>query len=359
LLRAMASPSAPSALAAPPAPRSQAATGVLLVLLSTLSFTIMSVAVNQIGSDMPTLQTTTYRFWAQLLLTLLLIPVLRRGKLRERQTWFGLPGNNLKLLARGAWGIGGLSCFFATLQNLPLADATAIVYLNVPLTALFSRFLLNEPYKVPDAVAGLLAMVGVVFVAQPPALFGGDAVPAPLWAVGLALVGSVCSAMAYVSIRIIGPKEDFLVIVLWFSVLGSFVVPVLCVSIQGFVTPPNTRIVLLEAAAGIFGWLGQLSLNAGLARAPAGPAITMRYADIPVAVVIQTALTGRLPNAFKLMGCALVMSTLFAVLWKQLRKKALPAVPLAAKDGVAAAWATEAAETDWSSPKPYLALELR
>jgi drug/metabolite transporter (DMT)-like permease len=87
----------------------------------------MSLAVNLIGSALPSLQTTTFRFIFQGGLTVLTILATRRGRLNDLRTWFGRPGHRSKLIMRGLWGIVGLSCFFYSMQHLAISDATAIV----------------------------------------------------------------------------------------------------------------------------------------------------------------------------------------------------------------------------------------
>jgi len=165
-------------------------------------------------------------------------------------------------------------------------------------------------------------MLGVVLVAQPPALFGaapGGAPAAPLapGAVAVALGGAVCSAMAFVSARRIGPGEDTLVVVLLFALLGCAVTPAAAAAAGALGAPPSRREAALMLAAGVAGWVGQLLLNAGMQAAPAGPAAVMRYADLVLAIAYQSAVQGEPPNALKLAGSALVMSTMGSTVFKE------------------------------------------
>lgn len=335
------------AAAAAAAVAADTATGLALVLGATVVFTAMSFCVSELGSAVPSMQSSSVRFFFQGGLTLLLIAVVRRDRLRSSVTWLGKPENRYKMFIRGSWGIGGLTSFFFSLQYLPLADATAIVYINAPLTGLFAHLLLGEPYGRADAIAGALALLGVLFVAQPRAVFGGDgAGEAPWWAVCVALLGAVSSAMAYVSIRRIGKAEDPLVVVLWFSVMGSVVAPLLAAALQGGFVPVNTpRAAGLLLGAGVSGWAGQVLLNAGMARAPAAPAVIMRYADIPIAIILQTLVQGQPMSWLKLVGVALVCSTLVTTALKARRTK-LDADAAAVKRAARMVAALAAAEAD-------------
>lgn len=330
------------------------AAGLLLVVGSSLLFSAMSLCVVLIAREpppaTPVLQVVLSRFVLQFVLTPPAIAAFAaaRGdcaRLRVASSWLGQPRNRVKLLVRGGWGIFGLSCFFLSLSSLPIADATAITFTNVPLSALFARLFLKEPYTFADAATAALAMVGVLLVAQPTSIFPpseGGGQEAPVGAVLVALAGSCFSAMAYISARAIGPGEDALVLVLYFAALGCITVPFACLATGAFV-PPTSTSMLLQLAAGVTGWAGQVFLNAGLQRAPAGPAVVMRYCDLVIALVVQATVFANPPNALKVLGCLLVMSTVVSTLYKA-----------HAKSKAAAASAAAAAVPPTGSPLPLL-----
>ena len=340
-----------------------AAQGLLLVAASSLLFSGMAFCVALIARlpppGTPVLQIVTTRFALQFLLTPPAIAAAAfargdRARLRVATTWLGQPANRLKLITRGSWGIGGLSCYFYALSSLPIADALAITYVNVPLSGLFARALLREPYTRLDAASAALAMLGVLLVAQPAVLFppsegGGQEVPAV--AVAVALAGSCFSAMAYVSARAIGPGEDALVLVLYFATLGCVTVPLAGLATGAFAVAPSGTSAALQVAAGLSGWAGQVLLNAGLQRAPSGPATVMRYVELVIALVLQAVVFGAPPNALKVIGTLLVMSTIVSTLWKaRARARAARALPLHAQ----AAPAAGADPWDAAASPPYV-----
>ena len=339
---------APAALLSPPAPpppAPPATRGLLLVFLSTFLFSAMNVAINAIARGpppvTPVLQAVVVRFVLQVALSAAAIAALRRGRLRAGATWLGRRENRARIFWRGAWGIGGLVGWFATLSSLSLSDATAIVYVNVPLAAIFAALLLGEPYGAADAATAALAGAGVLLVAQPASLFGGaggGGAPVPAGAVAVALAGAVCSAMAFVSARRIGPGEDTLVVVLLFAALGCVVTPLLAAATGAWGVVATPRDAALMVAAGVTGWAGQLLLNGGMQTAPAGPAAIMRYADLVLAIAYQAAVLGEPPNALKLVGSALVMSTVAStVLRERARARAKEAARAAGEGGGARA----------------------
>lgn len=307
--------------------------GMALVLLSTFAFSSMSLMVNILGSRVPSLQTTALRFVLQGLFTVMLIAGRgawkgESGSLRIVKTWLGDRTKWWMLFRRGAWGIGGMSTYFYALSQIGLADATALVFTNVPLTAILARFILKEPYSVWDAGTGVACMVGVLLIAQPPALFGADpsiqVKTIPWYTVIIILLGSVCSAMAYITIRSIGSGIDPLVVVLWFSIVGSICTPLLAVITQTQVfidlNSLSASELWLELAIGFTGFIGQVLLNRGIALSPAGPATVMRYCDVVFALIFQATLLHDPPSPLKLCGCFLILSCSIAVYMKQRKK---------------------------------------
>jgi drug/metabolite transporter (DMT)-like permease len=299
--------------------------GLLFVLISGILFSIMNIAVSMIarGSDPAhPLLTVVIRFSMQFILSILAIFFMRREKIHLLNTWLGARDKRLKICMRGVWGVGGLTAWFITLASMPIADATAIVYINIPLAAIFAFFVLGEAYTIADALAGLLALSGVVLVCQPTSIFGAvdkSIIVAPLSgsSVAVALAGSVCSAMAYVAARRVGPSVDTLVIVLLFAVLGCIVMPPAAAIVGAYDRTPSNRDWLLMILAGGSGFVGQLFLNAGLQQAPAGPAAVMRFIDLIISIIWQSVYIGQVPNALKLVGSVLIMSTMGSTLYKE------------------------------------------
>ena len=325
-LRVAAATHTPAPLAAASRAPNEAATqkaalwGILLVLASSLLFSTSNFFIYLVargGSQIPPAQTLCVRFFFQFGFSILATLLMRRGRLADRRVWLGRPGNEWKLIARGLFGVGGLGCWIWMLSNVSLSDATGIIFLNIPLTALFARLFLGEAYTRVDALTGLLGLLGVVLVAQPAAIFGGAAAPLSPLAVVVGVSGACFSAGAFLSIRTIGPGEDPFVVTLAFAVCGCLFSPIVLLATAGTwkaVEQPLHAWLLI--GIGVTGFLGQLLLNAGMGMAPAGPAAVMRYLDLVNALWMQSLLLQDAPSGLSLLGCLLVMSSVVSTLHK-------------------------------------------
>ena len=130
------------------------------------------------------------------------------------------------------------------------------------------------------------------------------------------------------------PREDAFVVTLWFAVAGCAITPLLMVGTQGGWTPvPSAAHGWLLVGVGVAGFAGQLLLNYGMGKAPAGPASVMRYADLLHALWMQSLLLGDVPNPLKWAGALLVMSSVVSVLNRS-RKGAVRARAAAAAAAV-------------------------
>jgi drug/metabolite transporter (DMT)-like permease len=184
------------------------------------------------------------------------------------------------LVARGLGGFCGVFGMYYSLLYLPLADATVITFLAPSLACWACSILIKEPFTRVEQVAGLVSLVGVVFIAKPTSLFAGisgsnetppasgssDSAPpvngtSPstgipdagsyenvtpsqrLQAVGIALIGVLGSACAYTTIRWIGKRAHPLISVNYFAA-WCFLVSIVMQAVLpgvGFVLPADMK----------------------------------------------------------------------------------------------------------------------
>jgi len=191
---------------------------------------------------------------------------------------FGLPEVRWLLVARGFGGFFGVFGMYYSLLYLPLADATVITFLAPGIACWACSLLINEPFTRIEQIAGLISLVGVVFIARPtgllaafgaaspPAMGDSDALPganttapalgAPdasnyddvtpaqrLTAVGIGLVGVMGAAVAYTTIRWIGKRAHPLLSVNYFAAWCTLVSLVMQFALPGvgFLLPADLK----------------------------------------------------------------------------------------------------------------------
>ncbi|KAI1378483.1 hypothetical protein F4677DRAFT_397006 [Hypoxylon crocopeplum] len=250
------------------------------------------------------------------------------------------------LVLRGLAGFTGLFCSYYSLSYLNISDATVISFLVPTMTAFICFIALREPFTVREAMAGLVAFAGVVFIARPTFLFPrhevvqpkddvtrlfvadqpkGIVPPVPATsseralAVVLAVIGTFGAAAAYSTIRVIGNRAHSLVSVNYFAILatvGSFFVIIVHPDLH-FETPQNALQWGLLVAIGVAGFLLQFLLTEGLQREKAGRATNLIYTQMVFALVLERMVWGTTPPVESLFGSTLIIGS---AVWVSLQK---------------------------------------
>jgi len=200
----------------------------------------------------------------------------------------------LLLVLRGVVGFFGLFGIYYSLQYLDLSDATVLTFLAPILTGYFGRIFLKEPFLRTELFAGLVSLLGVILIARPQSLFGTSEIPGQatglqrLAAVGVALLGVVGAAAAYISIRAIGHRAHPLISVSLFALYATLVSSIGLVVLHIPFVFPKTFFGWAEwIVIGVSGFVAQFLLTSGLQRERAGRGVTMIYLQMVFAFAFE------------------------------------------------------------------------
>jgi drug/metabolite transporter (DMT)-like permease len=267
---------------------------------SAFFFSLMSVAVKLAGTRLPYQQLVLARGVVTLALS-------AWGVRKLAAPW----GHNKRLLlVRGFVGFCGLNCYYYSLTTLPLADATAIQYMNPVITAVLAGVFLGEGLRGREIVLALLALVGAVLISRPSFLFASLAPPLPTWPLVVAVLGAFASAFAYLLVRTLGKTESPQVVVLYFPLVA---VPLTLPEAAGHLLMPTPSEWLILLALGVFTQLGQQRLTVGLSLERAGPATAISYLQIVFAFVWSVALFHERIEWLTLLGSALIVGAALVI----------------------------------------------
>lgn len=182
-----------------------------------------------------------------------------------------------------------------------------------------------------------MALVGVVFIAHPAAIFGraddihasasaaaaGDldqVTPAQrMVAVAVALVGIFGASGAYTTIRVIGDRAHALMSVNYFAFVATAgsAAALLAIPGIGFVAPRSPREWALLLLLGVLGFVLQFLLTKGLTLDKSPKATSMLYTQVIFALAFDWAIWGVLPGGWSLFGGGIVIAS---TLWSALHK---------------------------------------
>ncbi|HRJ68803.1 MAG TPA: DMT family transporter [Beijerinckiaceae bacterium] len=304
-------PASPDPADAPRRPRP--ILGILLKVLSALSFTLMAAIVRHsatggIRFNPPVGQLVFFRsFFA-------LVPVLI-WLTYARPLSAAFATKNLKgHIRRGIIGTLGMFLGFAGLVYLPLPDATAISYAAPLLSVLLAAVILKETVRLYRWTAVVIGLFGVIVMLLPHLALGGKHVP-PGAATGvwLALGGALCAAVATIEVRRLTATEHTAAIVVYFSLFTT--VAALVTFGLGLVRPemawhwPGARDFWMLAAIGMLGGIGQILMTHSYRYADASVIAPFDYTSMIWALLIGWLLFGEIPEKLVLIGAVIVIAS--------------------------------------------------
>lgn len=142
-----------------PKPAQRPVEGVLWMLLAGLSFVCMTGIVKHVGSDLPAAQAAFLRFLFGLIFVL--PAVVRLGGLRlSAKGWRALG-------LRGVVHTLAVICWFFAMARIPVAEVTAMNYLNPVYVTLGAAVFLGESLSFRRLAAIGVALIGVLVILRP------------------------------------------------------------------------------------------------------------------------------------------------------------------------------------------------
>lgn len=248
------------------------------------------------------------------------------------------------LFFRGFSGFFGIFGMWYSMMYLPLADATVITFLAPGVAGFLCWFVLHEPFTRMERYATLIALFGVILIAQPTAFFtsspeddsetsappekglpGADHEATPeerLIAVGVALLGVFGAAGAFTSLRTIGKRAHPLISVNYFGTVSSVIcllalclAPVLDIDQPAlrWVTPTSVKQWVYLFLVGVFGFTMQYLLTAGLGSDKSNRANSMVYTHMLFAAAFDRWVFGHEMNFMSFAGCTLILGSAIGV----------------------------------------------
>ncbi len=133
--------------------------GVLWMLLTGLNFVAVTAIVKHVGGGVPAPQAAFLRYLMGLIFFVPMFgPMMRAGLSRRHLALFS---------ARGAAHALGVIFWFYAMTQIPIAEVTAMNYLNPVYVTIGAALFLGETLHRPRIIAIGVALVGVVIILRP------------------------------------------------------------------------------------------------------------------------------------------------------------------------------------------------
>ena len=226
-------------------------------------------------------------------------------------------------LARPAWAVhagrvalgwGGVSFLFAAAAFIPLADATAISFLNPVVAMLLAIPFLGERVGRWRIAAAIIAVTGAMILLRPtPEAFQ----PAALLAVGAAL----CLGAELVIIKRLSGREGAFQILLVNNLIGTGIATVAALAVWRM---PGAAQWAGLAGIGVLMAAAQTCFVQALRRADASFVSPFWYATLVFAALYDAVLFDVVPGAVSILGGAVIVSGAGLLAWRESRQGPRP-----------------------------------
>lgn len=297
-----------------------AAQGIANILIAVALFAVMDAIVKWLSVYYPVSQLVFFR--SLLAFVPLSVMIARDGGWRGLRT--SRPGGHV---LRSLIGMTSMVLFFWAFAVLPLAEAVAISFSGPLFLTLLSIPLLGERVGPRRWLAVLAGFVGVLLIVRPGSgLFGLTA----LIPVGAALG----FALAMICVRRLSITESNTAIVFYFT-LTCTAVSALALPFE-WVTPALEHWLPL-IAIGLIGGTAQLFMTQAFRLAPASTVAPFEYTAIVFALSFGVLIWNEIPDAWMLVGTAIVIGSGLYILHRELLRKGAPTHPTAAARAAVAA----------------------
>ena len=265
--------------------------GIVLMLLSTLGFTIMHVMIRHLTAQLDPFQIVFFRSFFGLVVFLPWF--LRHGLAPLRTT-------QLKLHAlRAVLNVSAMFAFFSALSMSPIALVTALSFTAPLFAAVLSVLVLGEVFRLRRWTATLLGFLGTLVILRP------GFVEIDTGSL-LTLFAALMWGATLIVIKVLTRSESSITITSYMNILLTLLslVPALLV----WRTPEGVQWLWLLAIA-VIGTLAQIAIAQSLKEADTGVVMPFDFFKLIWVAIMGYVFFAEMPGLFVWLGGAIVFAS--------------------------------------------------
>ncbi|KIT16073.1 DMT family transporter [Jannaschia aquimarina] len=277
--------------------------GILWMAVTGLCFIAVTAVVKHGAQDLPAAQAAFLRY---LLGLVFLLPLLR-SLVAVR-----MPARDWGLFAtRGAAHTLGVTLWFFAMTQIPIAEVTAMNYLNPVYVTLGAALVLGEKLAARRLIAVGVALFGVVVILRP----GFREVQLGHAAM---LLTAVLFAVSYLTAKPLSDRHPATLVVAMLSVTVTIGLAPLAALVWVPPTLADLGWMFLVAA---FATAGHYTMTRAFAAAPIAVTQPVTFLQMVWAVLLGWALFDEPPDLFVVLGAALIIGSVTFIAWRESRLK--------------------------------------
>ena len=283
--------------------------GIIFMILSVISFSVMDIVVKLMSSHYPTGQLIFFRGFFGLIPILFIIPKERFGNLLKTE--------KIKLhLVRAFGGAFAMTFLYLGLKFLPIADAITISFAAPIFETIFSIIFLNEKVRLIRWLAIFFGLTGVIIVLKPGTeLFTYYSFYPILFCIGFATIS--------IAIKKLSKTEPDYLIALYFT-LVLILFGLISIS-MGWKKIDISDIHYL-IIIGLSGSIGNIFLTKSIREADISLVTPIKYLSLVFAIIAGWLIFNEIPSILTISGAMLIILSTFVIFKREAAKKIKPTI---------------------------------
>ena len=283
--------------------------GIIFMILSVISFSVMDIVVKLMSPHYPIGQLIFFRGFFGLIPILFIIPKERFGNLLKTE--------KIKLhLVIAFGGAFAMTFLYLGLKFLPIADAITISFAAPIFATIFSIIFLNEKVRLIRWLAIFFGLTGVIIVLKPGTeLFTYYSFFPILFCIGFATIS--------IAIKKLSKTEPDYLIALYFT-LVLILFGLISIS-MGWKKIDISDIHYL-IIIGLSGSIGNIFLTKSIREADISLVTPIKYLSLVFAIIAGWLIFNEIPSALTISGAMLIILSTFVIFKREAAKKIKPTI---------------------------------
>ncbi|WP_292293357.1 DMT family transporter [Marivita sp.] len=283
--------------------------GILWMVATGLCFVTVTALVKTLGGRVPAAESAFLRYVIGLVF---LIPVWRE------LTAVRLTGRQKKLFAvRGLVHSLGVILWFFAMTRIPIAEVTAMNYLNPVYVTILAVFVLGEKLALRRAMAVVAALVGALIILRP-GFRELDLGHVAMLGTALLFAGS------YLIAKIVSGELPASMVVALLSITVTIGLAPFAFAV--WVTPSLMDLAILAAVA-CFATAGHYTMTLAFAAAPVTVTQPVTFLQLVWSVLLGMAFFAEPADPWVILGGGVIMASVIFITWREARLRKVHRTP--------------------------------
>ncbi|WP_370230000.1 DMT family transporter, partial [Cognatishimia sp.] len=278
--------------------------GILWMLGSVISFTVMAIAGRTVSAELDTFEIMLFRSLLGVAIVCLILTSSKR--------WNDITGRDFHLhLGRNVAHFTGQNLWFFALATIPLAQVFALEFTTPIWVILLAPIFLKERWSLSTLLCATLGFLGILAIARP------GVIP-----MGLGFVTAASSAIGFAIAMLFTKhltKRNSTLTILFYLTTMQAVFGVICAGYDGDIALPSLSIVPYVLLIGLTGLTAHWSITSALQLAPPSLVAPVDFLRLPLIAVVGAVFYGESVDNWLIVGASLSIAGNYANILLQLR----------------------------------------